>query len=143
MQVAYLEWVKAAPVGTKRTQAEFARLIGTKQTTVQHWLSDEGRRTTPDGESLGRIAVALGVSGHWLLTGEGAMEAPDRAATEPYLLARLAMGMYLSDRVREAVDEAIRRVEADGQEALQAARAAWASSRNRPLEPGRAGEGKR
>lgn len=143
MQLAYEAWIKEAPAGAKRTQAEFARLIGTKQTTVQPWLASEGRQTTPDGESLGRIAVALGVSGHWLLTGEGPIEAPDRAATEPYLLARLAMGMYLSARVREAVDEAIRRVEADGQEALRAARAAWASSHTPPPGPRRAGEGKR
>lgn len=53
-----------------RTQAEFARLVGVKQST----LSKYERGMSPDPAVLHRIAVAGRTSMEWLLTGEG--EAP-------------------------------------------------------------------
>ena len=142
LQLAFHEWVKAGPsVGEERNQKLFAERIGKGQGTVQPWLVDGGRQTSPDAEVLAEIVGVLGISGHWLLTGEGPKEAPGHPVTEPYLLARLTMGAYLTDRVRQSVIEALTAIEAEGDEALRAARAAWASSRAQPPGPRRPGEG--
>ena len=57
------------------TQAELSRRTGAASPTVNEWFKSEA---IPDGVMLARIAEALDVNGHWLLTGEGPMARPGR-----------------------------------------------------------------
>jgi transcriptional regulator with XRE-family HTH domain len=52
---------------------ELARRVGAAGPTVIEWFT---RGALPDGEKLARLPEALGVNGHWLLTGEGSMLPP-------------------------------------------------------------------
>jgi transcriptional regulator with XRE-family HTH domain len=54
------------------SQSELARRIGVKQGTIQKWTQG----SEPGAQLLSRVPGALNISGHWLLTGDGAMEAP-------------------------------------------------------------------
>jgi transcriptional regulator with XRE-family HTH domain len=87
----------------ERTQAAFARMLGTTQQTVQGWLREEGRLSVPDGESLLALATAFRLSGHWLLTGEGPQEAPGEDAIGPYRQARIEVAVELKQQVAVVV----------------------------------------
>lgn len=52
-----------------RDQADIERLAGIAAGQLSRWKG----ATKPDADSLGKVVRALGVSGHWLLTGEGEM----------------------------------------------------------------------
>ena len=56
------------------TQAALGDLIGAEQPVVGRWLAEGG--PLPAGKYLVRLPTALGVSGHWLLTGQGPMAPP-------------------------------------------------------------------
>lgn len=53
------------------TQADLAQLIQARGATVSDWERDVQQ---PLADSLTALVGALGISGHWLLTGEGAVE---------------------------------------------------------------------
>lgn len=54
------------------TQAALAEMTGVKRDQVRFW---ESGRTQPNAEQLGRVAAALEVSAHWLVSGAGPREA--------------------------------------------------------------------
>jgi transcriptional regulator with XRE-family HTH domain len=108
VQLLYHQWLRSGGIGKKRrTQADFARLIGTGQQTVQPWVAEKGKQVTPDGDSLANIAEALGINGHWLLTGDGSRAAPGVAEIEPYRQARDEVEAELRQRVLRAVTAAL------------------------------------
>ena len=51
-------------------QNEVAREVGASQSVASDWF-DQETDTLPGGKFLVRLPGALGVNGHWLLTGEG------------------------------------------------------------------------
>lgn len=55
------------------TQSELARTIGVRQATISQWFSSESP-AQPKAEQMIKLPGALGVNGHWLLTGEGTMD---------------------------------------------------------------------
>ena len=66
----------ARALGKERHKA-FARRAGVNQPQLSRWLS--GSRE-PGAANLRKLVSALGISGHWLLTGEGAMYDVPRVA---------------------------------------------------------------
>lgn len=54
------------------TQAELAEKVGAAKGTVSDWFNRRKDAVVPDGERMAKLPTVLGVSGHWLLTGEGA-----------------------------------------------------------------------
>ncbi len=67
------------------TQAQLARRLGVKKTTVRGWEED---LSEPRANKLSMMAGLLNVSIMWLLTGEGdGMDGPARETTEAQDLA--------------------------------------------------------
>jgi len=65
------------------SQADLARELAVGVATVSEWFT---RGRVPNGDVLLRLPHALGVNGHWLLTGEGPRELErDPDAADPYL----------------------------------------------------------
>lgn len=54
-------------------QSELARRLHVKPGTVNQWFRGK-RPAQPKAEQLAGIPNALGISGHWLLTGDGTMD---------------------------------------------------------------------
>lgn len=54
------------------TNAEIARRTRSSESSVGSWF-DPRTKALPDGIKMLQLPYALGVSGHWLMTGEGAM----------------------------------------------------------------------
>lgn len=85
--------------------AGLTRELGFPQGTVWGWLK-EG--TVPNGKALLRLPAALRVNGHWLLTGEGAVEPPDvreRAASLTPAQVTVILG-EIGERMQRLVGEA-------------------------------------
>lgn len=61
------------------TQADLVRASGATSPTVTDWFN---RGAVPDAERLARIAKAIGVNGHWLLTGQGPKALPGEGRTQ-------------------------------------------------------------
>lgn len=57
-----------------KSQGDLADRIEASRNAVGQWERDE---TLPDGKSMVQLPGVLGISGHWLLTGEGDMLPPD------------------------------------------------------------------
>lgn len=55
------------------TQTELGKRIGVRQATVSQWLS-RTNPSEPKADQLLRLPDALGINGHWLLTGRGSMD---------------------------------------------------------------------
>lgn len=55
------------------TQADLVRASGATSPAVTDWFN---RGAVPDAERLARIAQAIRVNGHWLLTGKGPKTLP-------------------------------------------------------------------
>ncbi|MEZ4416215.1 MAG: helix-turn-helix transcriptional regulator [Gemmatimonadota bacterium] len=55
------------------TQTELGKRIGVRQATVSQWLS-RTNPSEPKADQLLRLPEALGINGHWLLTGRGSMD---------------------------------------------------------------------
>lgn len=53
------------------SQSELAAKVGTAKGTVSDWFNPKKDAIVPDGERMAKLPAVLGVSGHWLLTGEG------------------------------------------------------------------------
>lgn len=73
------------------TQAELARRLGVSAATISEWLT---RGRVPSVEAVLFLPSALGVSGHWLLSGEGPRDLPHASCGDPY-----------QDGVHAALDE--------------------------------------
>jgi transcriptional regulator with XRE-family HTH domain len=63
------------------SQADLARELGVGMATVSEWFT---RGRVPNGDVMLRIPGALGISGHWLLTGEGPRDLAHPDGTDPY-----------------------------------------------------------
>lgn len=85
-------------------QTELARQLKTRQSTTSGWWNGTA---APSAAWLIRLPGVLGVSGHWLLTEEGRMEAPGEKELEPYRIARESAEAEVTSRVREAVVRAL------------------------------------
>lgn len=53
------------------TQEQLAKRCDASKAAVSDWFNP-AKDAVPDGEKMARLPAALNVSGHWLLTGEGA-----------------------------------------------------------------------
>ena len=80
----------------KVSQAELVDATGATSPTVSDWYN---KQAVPQADKLARVARALRVNGHWLLTGEGPEHAPGQGNTRP-------------DRAMQmGYEEAVRRIE--------------------------------
>lgn len=113
-------------------QVELGRLMGKGQTSVQPWVTG---KSAPSADSLVKLCSALGISGHWLLTGEGPVEAP---GTEPGITSPYALGYRAGWRAAFEKFAGIARAAptADDESALRALGAGEALLPGSP-EPGR------
>lgn len=59
-----------------RSNAEIARRTRSSESTVGSWF-DPKVKAMPDGIKMLQLPFALGVNGHWLVTGEGPMVQQD------------------------------------------------------------------
>lgn len=58
------------------SQSALADLLGTRSSTVNGWVK---QGVPPTADLLAKVPAALGINGHWLLTGEGQMDPPKEA----------------------------------------------------------------
>lgn len=98
-------------------QEELARRCGASKAAVSDWFSPR-KDVVPDGEKMARLPAALGISGHFLLTGEGAsvpggdgsLKRAERAGAQEVLTV---LGHTLEDlRQTYAEDDATQRAAA-------------------------------
>lgn len=81
-------------------QTALGRLIGAPQQVVSSWMRDEA---LPAGKSMVRLPAALGLSGHWLLTGEQPMHPPEVSEQARERLAIRTAGAVLLNALGKAV----------------------------------------
>lgn len=79
---AFFERVRQCLDDRSMSQADLARELGVGVATVSEWFT---RGRVPNGDVMLRLPHALGVNGHWLLTGEGPRDVERRAGGDPYL----------------------------------------------------------
>jgi transcriptional regulator with XRE-family HTH domain len=79
---AFFERLRLVLEDRQMTQADLARELGVGTATVSEWFT---RGRVPSGDVMLRLPHALDVSGHWLLTGEGAKELGWDGNQDPYL----------------------------------------------------------
>lgn len=115
---AFCARLEALRVKRGLTQKAVADLLETGQGTVQPWFKGE---KLPSAEMMLRLPAALGVSGHYLLTGEMPIEPPGEVAE--------------SDHVsRVEATAAIARLEQEIAQSLAAARAQLAPAKHSSRE---------
>lgn len=114
--------VSGAREASGMSQAQLARRIGVKKTTLAAWEED---RSEPRANKLSMLAGLLNVSIMWLLTGEGdGLEAPEHApGDEPDLGWALAELREIRGTMRANAERAAR-LEKRLRQALQAEGAA-------------------
>lgn len=78
-------------------QADLVRATGATSPTVTDWFN---RGAVPDAEKLARVAKALRISGHWLLTGQGPKGAPGEGDTATDLAFALGARAVLTELKR-------------------------------------------
>lgn len=84
------------------SQADLARELGVGVATVSEWFT---RGRVPNGDVMLRLPAVLSVNGHWLLTGDGPIEADVHGDGHPYQLgAKDALV-----EARESLDRLLRR----------------------------------
>lgn len=99
---AFFERLRQVLEDRGMTQADLARELGVGVATVSEWFT---RGRVPNGDVMLRLPHALGVDGHWLLTGEGSRDRERRRGGDPYAQgARDAV-----ERLRRCLDEVDRR----------------------------------
>ncbi len=69
----FRERLRSAMSVRRVTQTELGKRIGVRQATVSQWLSRTAP-SEPKADQLVRLPDALGINGHWLLTGRGSMD---------------------------------------------------------------------
>lgn len=89
-------------------QTALAKKLGTAQPVVWKWVN---KAVVPDGRFLLKMPAVLGVSGHWLLTEEGAIEPPGAEQIGPYAQAAALAERRAQLRMAEAVSGAFRSTE--------------------------------
>ncbi|MFS4580247.1 helix-turn-helix domain-containing protein [Phaeobacter sp. C3_T13_0] len=98
--------VAAAREAAGMTQAELARRLGIKKTTLAGWEQD---LSEPRANKLSMMAGLLNVSMRWLLTGEGeGMEAPAGEQVPQDLAAVMTELRQLREELRGNADRAAR-----------------------------------
>lgn len=122
---------------TGLTQEAAAERIGVDQATLQRWLAGTRLPAVPQIEKLCR---SLGVSGHYLITGEGPAAAPGRDSRAD--LAVRVVREELRRRVLGAVEVALA-TPAPDVPAEDASAAADLDTEARESEKGAPGKGKR
>jgi len=88
----------------KLDQRGLARKIKASSGVVYGWM-EEG--ILPAGKYMILLPAALGVSGHYLLTGDGKPDLPDAGVVAAFRQAQAAAAADLTERVRRAVTEAL------------------------------------
>ena len=116
------------------TQADLVRASGATSPTVTDWFN---RGAVPDAERLARIAKAIRVNGHWLLTGQGPKALPGEGQTEGDKLLTVGARNY-----DEQLNKVLRQFRADyfgelppierDEEAIAAVKAAERATRQPP-----------
>lgn len=80
------------------TQADVVRASGATSPTVTDWFN---RGAVPDPITLGRLAKAIRVNGHWLLTGQGPKSLPGEGSSdELYSIGAQAVILELEKLLR-------------------------------------------
>lgn len=98
--------VAAARDAAGMTQAQLARRLGIKKTTLAGWEQD---LSEPRANKLSMMAGLLNVSMRWLLTGEGeGMEAPAGEQVPQDLAAVMTELRQLREELRGNADRAAR-----------------------------------
>ncbi|MEK0163977.1 helix-turn-helix domain-containing protein [Phaeobacter sp. A36a-5a] len=98
--------VAAARDAAGMTQAQLARRLGIKKSTLTGWEQD---RSEPRANKLSMMAGLLNVSMRWLLTGEGeGMEAPAGEQMPQDLAAVMTELRQLREDLRSNADRAAR-----------------------------------
>lgn len=107
--VDFPERLKAAILFSGLNQNEVAYRLSTAPARISEWCNG---RSMPDFRFLAMLPDALGVSGHWLLTGEGAMPLTTVGKQSGHLelllrIARLCQeGIETSNEAKSAVKAA-------------------------------------
>ncbi|HYL22451.1 MAG TPA: helix-turn-helix domain-containing protein [Gemmatimonadales bacterium] len=117
------------------TRAELGARTGAASATVSEWFT---KQAIPDGITLARIAQALNVNAHWLLTGEGPMAPPghgERGVEDVFRAGAQA--------VIGRLDELVTELHADFDEASATQRAARLAQVRQDAEQARQGHGRR
>lgn len=120
------------------SQERLGELIGAEQGVVQRWVRN---KTLPEGKYMVQLPGALGLSGHYLLTGQPPKEPPGEAAANQFDVAKGVMGGYVARRLAEVIEATLKSIEEENAAVLLAAGGALASSQNPLPPPGRAGKG--
>lgn len=97
---AFRRRLAAAIEASPLSRPEIADELGTAAPRLSEWASEGGTRM-PGFHFLAKLPGVLGVSGHWLLTGEGSMR-PDPKGEPPLELAAykaIAAIVRAADRV--------------------------------------------
>jgi transcriptional regulator with XRE-family HTH domain len=81
--------LRIALAADERTQGEIAQAADVPPDQLSRW---KGGNVMPEIESVIRLVRALGVSGHWLLTGEGPMDRVGDEALRLQVIGRVANG---------------------------------------------------
>ena len=119
-------------------QNEVAREVGASQSVASDWF-DQATETLPGGKFLVRLPGALGVNGHWLLTGEGHWHpAPASGRKDVLLVQGIEIGARSSiAEIRKAIQAIERQMEKLARDATERAKDALADA-DSEREAGRA-----
>jgi hypothetical protein len=96
---------RALDQSTIPSQSSLAIRLGVREATISAWIADDA---LPEGKLMVQLPTLLGVSGHWLLTGERPMTVA--AGTE--LLQLEVVGVVCDGRLDDAT---LRRILADAE----------------------------
>jgi len=108
---------------------ELAALVGCNSSAVTRWEKgggdSEGR--VPGSEWVAKLAAALGVNAHWLLTGEGAMERASATSAGAEALADVLADYDWGDLDMDVIDAAEQalRLEAQSEPGTLRSPSAW------------------
>lgn len=106
-QPSFARRLTTALNASDRTQRDIAKELGVREATISAWKhTTEG--SLPEGEHMIRLPALLNVSGHWLLTGEGAMrQTTEDSAERLELISALAVGgISVRDMTPELLEQA-------------------------------------
>lgn len=125
---------KALSANPDLSQSGLARACGVSRASVNGWTS--GRSASIDGKHLTTAAKYLGVSAHWLSTGEGSMRpglAQPQQAGGRFALSDLAI--HLATTFDALPDEVRAQAFSDATDAMLRARRMHVERTNRAPDP--------
>lgn len=91
------ERLDQAITGRGLSGRQAADVCGVPARTIQNWIKGD---RTPNAADLGKVCAHLGVNGHWLLTGDGAMYTDGGAQYGPASSAD-CVGAQIEQMVRD------------------------------------------